>query len=161
LKTNEIWKKLGLYRVQTHGKEDKSPLPCASTRQRGHVSSNCEPGSAVLDQMVILPGKYTRQRRGTAKIGARHGAGPRQSQTHGRPSTVSNRAHGREGPHPGEQQRPKSLYCVVSARKHTVDHLPCLARLGTPQTSSVVAVTAVSAWTHGKGSAVAKSSSAV
>jgi hypothetical protein len=62
---------------------------------------------------------------------------------HGICSAVSNRAHGREGPHPGEQQTPKSLYSAVHALKHTADTLPCPAGTGTRQTSSTVAVTAV------------------
>jgi hypothetical protein len=146
-------KKLGLYRVQTHGKEDKSPLPCASTRQRGHVSSNCKPESAVLDQMVIVLGKYTRQRHDMAKIGARHGAGPRvvwQSKPdtrqlqHTADHLPCPQGHTVErGPHPGEQQRPKSLYCAVHAQIHTADTLPCLANDDTRQTSSAVAVTVV------------------
>jgi hypothetical protein len=47
------------------------------------------------------------------------------------------------GPHPGERQTPKLLYSAVHAIKHTVDTLPCPAVTGTRQTTSAVAVTAV------------------
>jgi hypothetical protein len=63
--------------------------------------------------------------------------------THGRWSAMSNETHGREGPHPGEQQTPKSLYSAVHALKHTADTLPCPAGMDTRQTTSAVAVTAV------------------
>jgi hypothetical protein len=62
---------------------------------------------------------------------------------HGRWSAVSNETHGREGPHPGERQTPKSLYSAVHALKHTADTLPCPAVMGTWQTTSAIAVTAV------------------
>jgi hypothetical protein len=103
--------------------------------------------------MVIVPGKYTRQRQDMAKIGARHCAGPRvvwkskpdtRQLQHTADHLPCPPGHTAErGPHPSKQHRPKSLYSAVHARIHTADTLPCPAHDGTRQTSSAVAVTAV------------------
>jgi hypothetical protein len=133
-------------------KGGESPLPCANTRQRGHVALTCRPRSGLgrpNGHCAVSRGhtvnRKTRQRLGPAMVLVQPAVKGRHTVVlaHGRCSAVSNRAHGREGPHPGEQQTSKSLYSAMHDLKHTADTLPCHAGTGTRQTSSAVSVTAV------------------